>query len=231
MTFPSGGRHSFDPRALPTAHAHGASRREPDRVADRGVGGRAACRASDAEQAGATAAGARPAPESVGRTRPLPDHTVASPDVRQGRGVIATWDRFELDDDPGRVDRDAVWRYLSTEAYWGRWRRRDQLEAQLDGAWRVVGAYDPSGATVGFGRAVSDGVGFAYLADVYVEASVRGRGLGVALVRFMIDDGPGRTFRWTLHTRDAHSLYTRFGFAVPDETFLERPGAQPPMTP
>lgn len=141
--------------------------------------------------------------------------------------MTATWDLFELDDDPRRVDRDAVWRYLSTEAYWARWRRREQVEQQLDGAWRVVGAYDPAGATVGFGRAVSDGVAFAYPADVYVERSVRGRGLGVALVRFMIDDGPGREFRWTLHTRDAHGLYARFGFGPADETAWERPGARP----
>jgi len=141
--------------------------------------------------------------------------------------VIVTVDRFELDDDPRRVDRDAVWRYLSTEAYWGRWRTRDQVEQQIDGAWRVVGLHDPSGATVGFGRAVSDGVGFAYLADVYVEEAVRGHGLGVALVRFMVDDGPGRAFRWALHTRDAHGLYARFGFAPPDDSYAERRGARP----
>jgi GNAT superfamily N-acetyltransferase len=143
--------------------------------------------------------------------------------------VIVTLDAFELDDDPHRVDRDAVWRYLSTQAYWGRWRSREQVEAQIDGAWRVVGAYDRSNATVAFGRAVSDGVGFAYLADVYVEESVRGHGLGTALVRFMIDDGPGRGFRWTLHTRDAHGLYERFGFAPPDASYCERPGAHPPV--
>lgn len=142
-----------------------------------------------------------------------------------------TADRFELDDDPRRVDRDAVWAFLSTQAYWGRWRRRDQVEAQIDGAWRVVGAYDAAGATVGFGRAVSDGVGFAYLADVYVEESVRGHGLGTALVRFMIDDGPGRGFRWTLHTRDAHGLYARFGFVPPDDSYRERPGANPATLP
>ena len=145
--------------------------------------------------------------------------------------MIATVDHFQLDDDPGRVDRDAVWRYLSTEAYWGRWRTRDQVEQQIDGAWRVVGAYDPSGATVGFGRAVSDGVGFAYLADVYVEEAVRGLGLGVALVRFMVDDGPGSGFRWALHTRDAHGLYARFGFAGPDDSYCERRGARPAILP
>ena len=137
--------------------------------------------------------------------------------------MIVRVGRFEIDDDPARVDRDAVWRFLSTEAYWGRDRRRADVEAQLDGAWRVVGAYDGDGATVGFARAVSDGVTFAYLADVYVEAGARGAGLGTALVRAMVEDGPGRRFRWTLFTQDAHGLYTRFGFAAPDATAMVRP--------
>jgi GNAT superfamily N-acetyltransferase len=139
--------------------------------------------------------------------------------------MIVTVGRYEIDDDPARVDRDAVWRYLSTEAYWGRNRRRADVEAQLDGAWRVVAVYDGDGATVGFARAVSDGVAFAYLADVYVDAAARGAGLGTALVRAMIDGGPGRGFRWTLFTQDAHGLYTRFGFAAPDATAMVRPAA------
>jgi GNAT superfamily N-acetyltransferase len=138
-------------------------------------------------------------------------------------GMIVTVGRFEIDDDPARVDRDAVWRFLSTEAYWGRHRSRTDVEAQLDDAWRLVAAYDDDGATVGFARAVSDGVAFAYLADVYVDAAARGAGLGTALVRAMIDDGPGRAFRWTLFTQDAHGLYARFGFAAPDATAMVRP--------
>lgn len=135
---------------------------------------------------------------------------------------------FELDDDPARTQRDAVWRWLSTKAYWGRWRTRADLEAQLDSAWRVVGVYrTDTGAQVGFARAVSDGVAFAYLADVYVEDAHRGRGLGKALVRRMIDEGPGAHFRWTLFTGDAHGLYSGFGFTEPDATAMVRPAAPP----
>ncbi|HEX3646997.1 MAG TPA: GNAT family N-acetyltransferase [Pseudonocardiaceae bacterium] len=131
---------------------------------------------------------------------------------------------YEVDDDPARVDRDAVFAFLSTEAYWSTWRTRKDVAAQVDGAWRLVGAYQrDTGAMVGFARAVSDGVSTAYLADVYVLASARGSGLGVALVDAMIEQGPGRDFRWLLHTRDAHGLYRRFGFVPPDERYLERP--------
>ncbi|MCU1586347.1 MAG: N-acetyltransferase [Microbacteriaceae bacterium] len=130
---------------------------------------------------------------------------------------------YQVDDDLGRIDRDAVWRFLSTDAYWEKWRTREEVERQIDGAWRVVGAYaERSGELVGFARAVSDGVAFAYLADVFVLAEHRGHGVGKMLVKTMIDDGPGAGFRWTLDTRDAHGLYRQFGFAEPDSRALVR---------
>jgi len=132
---------------------------------------------------------------------------------------------FQIDDDPARVDRDALWLFLSEQAYWGRWRSRQVVERQLDSAWRVVAGYDASGAMVGFARAVSDGCAIAYLADVFVVEAQRGKGLGKALVDEMVDRGPGRDFRWLLHTRDAHDLYRSFGFHEPDSTILERPAA------
>lgn len=132
-------------------------------------------------------------------------------------------DAYDLDDDPRRIQNDAVWDWLSTEAYWGRTRSRADVEAQITGAWRVVGVYRrDTGEQVGFARAVSDGVSFAYLADVYVRAEHRGHGLGKRLVQLMIDDGPGAHMRWMLFTGDAHGLYRQFGFTEPDETAMVR---------
>jgi RimJ/RimL family protein N-acetyltransferase/GNAT superfamily N-acetyltransferase len=128
---------------------------------------------------------------------------------------------YELDDDPGRVDADAAVAFLTTQAYWGRWRDAQDIKAQIAEAWRVVGAYDRAGSMVGFARSYGDG-GCAYLADVYVLAEHRGAGLGKAIVRMMIEDGPGAGGRWMLHTSDAHGLYRQFGFARPDGRYLER---------
>jgi GNAT superfamily N-acetyltransferase len=133
---------------------------------------------------------------------------------------------FELDDDPARVDLDAVWAFLSTEAYWGRERSRNEVERQVGEASRVIGLYR-EGRQVGFARVLSDGR-IAYLADVYVLAEHRGRGLGVELVREAVDDGSQRDLRWLLHTRDAHGLYEKFGFGPPGDRVLERPPSDPP---
>jgi GNAT superfamily N-acetyltransferase len=139
---------------------------------------------------------------------------------------------YEADDDPRRIDLEVVWGFLSTEAYWHRWRTRADVEKQVATAWRVVGVYEEgSGDQVGFARAVSDGVSDAYLADVFVLRAHRGRGLGELLVRTMIDEGPGANFRWVLFTADAHGLYRRFGFDRPDDRALVRmEHRQPPSS-
>jgi GNAT superfamily N-acetyltransferase len=130
---------------------------------------------------------------------------------------------YELDDDPARIDVEAVHAFL-TESYWAEGRLFETVERLVRGAQRVVGLYH-DGRQVGFCRAVSDDASVTYLADVYVLPEHRGRGLGVELVREMIDNGPFAARRWLLHTRDAHDLYRRFGFGPPGERLMERPPA------
>jgi GNAT superfamily N-acetyltransferase len=138
---------------------------------------------------------------------------------------------YEADDAPARLDLDVIWTFLSTEAYWHRWRTRADVEEQVRKAWRVVGVYEKaSGDQVGFARAISDGVSDAYLADVFVVPAHRGRGLGKLIVSTMIDEGPGANFRWVLFTADAHELYRRYGFGAPDSKALVRMERRPDGT-
>lgn len=138
--------------------------------------------------------------------------------------VASSLVNYEIDDDPHRIDLDVVAGFVTEEAYWHRWRTREHVEQQLRTAWRVVGAYEAStGRQVGYARAVSDGVSDAYLADVFVLADHRGHGLGKRIVAAMIDEGPGRDFRWLLSTRDAHGLYRGFGFDAASDRVMERP--------
>ena len=128
---------------------------------------------------------------------------------------------YELDDDRDRIDRDAVHGFL-TRSYWAEGRVRETQDALIDASARVVGLYHADGQ-VGFSRTVSDGHVHAYLADVFVLDGHRGRGLGVEVVRFSVEEGPFAGCRWVLHTADAHNLYRRFGFQPPGERLLERP--------
>ena len=134
-------------------------------------------------------------------------------------------DGYELDDDPGRIDRDAVHRYL-TRSYWAKGRSREIQDDLIDGSARVVGLYHGD-AQIGFSRTLSDGHAQSYLADVYVLEEHRGRGLGVELVRFSVEEGPLAGTKWYLHTRDAHDLYRKFGFTEPSDRALERGSGNP----
>jgi GNAT superfamily N-acetyltransferase len=128
---------------------------------------------------------------------------------------------FELDDDPGRIDLDAVHEYLANESYWAKGRPRETVGRLVREAQRVVGLYH-EGRQIGFTRTASDGVAFAYLADVYVLPEFRGRGFGLELVRFTVDEGPYADRKWLLHTEDAHALYRKLGFDTPNYKVMER---------
>jgi len=133
---------------------------------------------------------------------------------------------YELDDDLARIDVDVVHGYLADESYWAAGRSRDVTEQLVREAARVVGLYH-GGELVGFCRAVSDGVTFAYLADVFVLGEHRGDGRGLALVEEMVVHGPFNGVRWFLRTTDAHGLYERFGFAAATPETMERPPPRP----
>ncbi|HWX95899.1 MAG TPA: GNAT family N-acetyltransferase [Solirubrobacteraceae bacterium] len=119
---------------------------------------------------------------------------------------------FELDDDRARIDVDAVHAFMTEQSYWGRGRSRELQERAIRGSARVVGLY-LSSDLIGFARAVSDGATVAYLADVYVLPGYRGRGLGLELVREIVDGESSSEVRWLLHTADAQGLYSKLGFS------------------
>ena len=128
---------------------------------------------------------------------------------------------YELSADRHRIDREAVHAYLTT-SYWALGRTRERQDRLIDESY-VVGLYH-EGAQVGFARAVDcDAAHFVYLADVYVLDEHRGRGLGEAMVREMVDSGELAEARWMLHTGDMQPLYRKLGFGAASERAMERP--------
>ncbi len=131
-------------------------------------------------------------------------------------------DEYELDDDPVRIDREAVHGYLSSDSYWAAGRGREVMDELIATAARVVGLYASGNRQLGFARVVSDGHTVSYLADVYVLEEARGKGLGLELVRFAVDEEPVRSTKILLHTRDMHALYAKLGFESLGERTMER---------
>ena len=114
---------------------------------------------------------------------------------------------YEIDDDPARLDLDAIQRFLSEEAYWAKGRERASFERAVANSI-CLGLYAPDGSQAGFARAITDRAIRAHLVDVFVLPPHRGGGRGKALVQAMLDHPElGGVAASTLTTRDAHGLY------------------------
>lgn len=125
--------------------------------------------------------------------------------------MIITRGGYEIDDDPRRLDVDAIHAFLARDAYWSTGIPRDVLDRAIAGSLNF-GLYR-DGAQVGFTRVVSDKATFAWLSDVYVLSGHRGQGLGHWLVQTALDhpDLQGLS-RILLATSDAHQVYADCGF-------------------
>src|SRR5262245_43806245 len=75
----------------------------------------------------------------------------------------------------------------------------ETLAAQVAGPRWVVTAYDDA-RLVGFVRAISDGVGNAYIKNVMVDPAYRRRGIGREMMRRLMTHQDG--IRWVLHARE-----------------------------
>jgi GNAT superfamily N-acetyltransferase len=123
--------------------------------------------------------------------------------------------------DPARVDRDLTYEFLS-QSYWSKGIPRHVFERAI--ANSLCFSLYEGDDQVGFARVVTDRATFAYLADVFVLPSHRGRGLAKLLMEAVVAHSDLQGLRrWVLATRDAHGLYARYGFTplqAPDR-FME----------
>ena len=132
-------------------------------------------------------------------------------------------DGFVISTDRARLDLHSAHEFLSGSSYWARRIPFETFARSVQNSL-CFGLYDPGGVQVGFARVVSDFATFAYVADVFVLDSHRGRGLGKLLMECMMQHPQLQGLRrWVLTTRDAHGLYAQFGFTSPKwpERFME----------
>jgi GNAT superfamily N-acetyltransferase len=115
--------------------------------------------------------------------------------------------------DASAMDVERVHRWLAEESYWARGRTREAHEAAMAGS-RNYGVFDAiTGQQLAYARAITDGATFAWIADVFVDPTARGRGVGKRIMAGIIDDlEPLGLKRTALFTEDAHGLYEQYGF-------------------
>jgi GNAT superfamily N-acetyltransferase len=108
------------------------------------------------------------------------------------------------------LDLDVIHRFL-TDCYWARGIPREVVVRSIENSL-CFGVYD-NRKQAGFARVITDYATYAYIGDVFVLDSYRGRGLGKWLMEcIMRSPQLQRLRRWSLVTGDAHGLYAQFGF-------------------
>jgi GNAT superfamily N-acetyltransferase len=107
--------------------------------------------------------------------------------------------------------------FLANESYWAKGIPLEVMKKSIENSL-CFGVYH-KGRQVGFARVVTDYATTAYVGDVFIIESYRGRGLGKRLIKAIVDHSELEGLRlWFLGTKDAHELYRKYGFKKVAET-------------
>lgn len=137
--------------------------------------------------------------------------------------MLAEKNGFYISTDKELLDKEVIHQFLDKDSYWANDIPFEFVERFIEGSF-CFGIYDgePSSnnsSQVGFARVISDGVTFAYLADVFILPDFRNLGLSKWLMEEIMTYEKLTTVRvFMLGTKDAHTLYNKYGFEVIDNS-------------
>jgi GNAT superfamily N-acetyltransferase len=118
---------------------------------------------------------------------------------------------FIISDEKEKLTAEYIHDYLANKSYWAENIPLETVKKSIDGSI-CFGMYD-DGKQIGFARVVTDKATFGYLADVFIDENYRAQGLSKWLMEVIMAYPELQGLRrWMLGTRDAHSLYEKFGF-------------------
>lgn len=119
-------------------------------------------------------------------------------------------DDYCITTDKEKIDIVCVHQFL-TQSYWAKNIPLSVVQQSVKGSLCFAVLHQQK--TVGFARVITDEATFAYLADVFIDEQYRGKGLSKWLVQTILAYPTLKGLRrLMLATRDAHGLYSRFGF-------------------
>lgn len=128
---------------------------------------------------------------------------------------------YTFSDDKEKMQIDVIHAML-TNSYWSKDISKEIVAKAVQNSL-CYGVYK-NDVQVGFARIITDEATFAYLCDVIIDEKHQHRGIGVALMKYIMQDSRLQGLRrFCLATRDAHRLYERFGFKVTSspQTWME----------
>ena len=134
---------------------------------------------------------------------------------------------YHISTDRSKLNINVIHKFLSEEAYWSKNIPMDVVKKSIENSFCFGLYYNEE--QIGFARLITDYATYAYLADVFILSSHRGKGLGAMLMDEIMNHPELKNLRRiSLATSDAHGLYEKFGFGPPErpETLMEiyKPG-------
>ena len=123
-------------------------------------------------------------------------------------------EKYYISEDKNKIDVDFVHDYLSNHSYWAKGRSRLDVLKTIKHSL-CFSVFNRSDTQIGFARVISDMVVFAYIMDVFIVEENKGKGIGQDLIKYIINHPDLKNVtEISLKTKDAHSLYKKFGFEV-----------------
>lgn len=122
-------------------------------------------------------------------------------------------DGYTLSTNKTSLQIPVIHQYLSTESYWAANIPISIVKKSIEGSLCFGIYHTASQQQVGFARVITDNATFAYLADVFILANHRKKGLSKWMMEKIVQHPNIKTVRrFMLATKDAHELYKKFGF-------------------
>lgn len=145
---------------------------------------------------------------------------------------MSSWEKagFTIYTDKQYLDVDVIHHFLSVDSYWAKGIAIEKVKKAIEKSSICFGMYEGDPAKgeakqIGFVRAVTDFVRFAWIMDVFVLPEYRGIGLSKWMMETMVEQSELKDVRkMMLCTYDAHGLYEQYGFQTLDdpEIFMQR---------
>ncbi|MCM3690549.1 GNAT family N-acetyltransferase [Neobacillus niacini] len=145
---------------------------------------------------------------------------------------MASWEKdgFTISTDKQYLDTNVIHHFLCVDSYWAKGITMEKVKKSIEKSSICFGMYEGNPAIgeakqIGFVRAVTDFIRFAWIMDVFVLPEYRGRGLSKWMIETMVAESELKEVRkMMLCTYDAHGLYEQYGFQTLDdpEIFMQR---------
>lgn len=119
--------------------------------------------------------------------------------------------KIKYSTDKQTFDLNVIHRFLKN-SYWSKNIPQIVVQQAIENSFCIAAFLEEE--QIGFARLITDYATFAYLADVFIIEKYQRHGIGSILIHHLMKEAETMNLRRILlATRDAHDLYTKYGFS------------------